>query len=170
VDWQFINSGGTVHSFTNPDAASIGAPGIAYNKSADERSWRAMTSFFAEISLHEAARIGLSCWRTRRLASSDDVRLQLVSTSQVQAVTSARRLTRPGDDRENEHIGRTGLEVANSVGEIRHSPSSAPASITGSQDRELLLAHSPVSNSSDVENRDLGPMVLRSGQMSRLAR
>jgi dienelactone hydrolase len=49
VDWQFINYGGTVHSFTNPDAASIGAPGIAYNKSADERSWQAMTSFFAEI-------------------------------------------------------------------------------------------------------------------------
>ncbi len=49
VDWQFINYGGTVHSFTNPDAAAIGAPGIAYNKSADERSWQAMTSFFAEI-------------------------------------------------------------------------------------------------------------------------
>ena len=49
VDWQVINYGGTVHSFTNPDAASIGAPGIAYNKSADERSWHAMKSFFAEI-------------------------------------------------------------------------------------------------------------------------
>jgi dienelactone hydrolase len=49
VDWQVINYGGTVHSFTNPDAASIGAPGIAYNKSADERSWQAMTSFLTEI-------------------------------------------------------------------------------------------------------------------------
>jgi dienelactone hydrolase len=49
VDWQFINFGGTVHSFTNPDAASIGAPGIAYNKSADDRSWQAMKSFFAEV-------------------------------------------------------------------------------------------------------------------------
>jgi dienelactone hydrolase len=49
VDWQVINYGGTVHSFTNPDAASIGAPGIAYNRLADERSWQAMTSFFAEI-------------------------------------------------------------------------------------------------------------------------
>jgi dienelactone hydrolase len=49
VDWQVINYGGTVHSFTNPDAASIGAAGIAYNKAADDRSWQAMTTFFAEI-------------------------------------------------------------------------------------------------------------------------
>jgi dienelactone hydrolase len=49
VDWQLISYGGTVHSFTNPDAASAGVPGLAYNKSADERSWQAMTSFFAEI-------------------------------------------------------------------------------------------------------------------------
>ncbi len=49
VDWQVISYGGTVHSFTNPDAASAGVPGLAYNKSADERSWQAMTSFFAEI-------------------------------------------------------------------------------------------------------------------------
>lgn len=49
VDWQFVNYGGTVHSFTNPDAASIGAPGIAYNKSTDERSWLAMKNFFAEV-------------------------------------------------------------------------------------------------------------------------
>ena len=49
VDRQVINYGGTVHSFTNPDAGSIGAPGIAYNRLADERSWQAMTSFFAEI-------------------------------------------------------------------------------------------------------------------------
>ena len=49
VDWQFINYGGTVHSFTNPDAAAIGAPGIAYNKAADVRSWRSMAAFFEEI-------------------------------------------------------------------------------------------------------------------------
>jgi dienelactone hydrolase len=49
VDWQVLNFGGTVHSFTNPDAAAIGAPGIAYNKAADVRSWQAMSSFFAEI-------------------------------------------------------------------------------------------------------------------------
>lgn len=49
VDWQLISYGGTVHSFTNPTAASVGNPGIAYNKSADERSWQAMRNFFAEI-------------------------------------------------------------------------------------------------------------------------
>jgi hypothetical protein len=38
----------TVHCFANPDAASFGAPGIAQNKLADERSWQALTSFFAE--------------------------------------------------------------------------------------------------------------------------
>jgi dienelactone hydrolase len=49
VDWQLISYGGTVHSFTNPNAASVGNPGIAYNKSADERSWQAMRDFFNEI-------------------------------------------------------------------------------------------------------------------------
>ena len=49
VDWQLISYGGTVHSFTNPTAASVGNPGIAYNKAADERSWQSMRNFFAEI-------------------------------------------------------------------------------------------------------------------------
>lgn len=49
VDWQVINYGDTISGLTNPDAASIGAPETAYNKSADERSWQAMKSFFAEI-------------------------------------------------------------------------------------------------------------------------
>ena len=49
VDWQLISYGGTVHSFTNPTAAAVGNPGIAYNKSADERSWQAMRNFFSEI-------------------------------------------------------------------------------------------------------------------------
>ncbi len=49
TDWQIISYAGTVHSFTNPEADKIGAPGIAYNKSADERSWKAMTYFFEEI-------------------------------------------------------------------------------------------------------------------------
>jgi dienelactone hydrolase len=49
TDWQIISYAGTVHSFTNPEADKIGAAGIAYNKSADERSWKAMTSFFEEI-------------------------------------------------------------------------------------------------------------------------
>src|SRR5579872_2724102 len=38
ADWQVISYAGTVHSFTNPEADKIGAPGISYNKSADERS------------------------------------------------------------------------------------------------------------------------------------
>lgn len=48
VDWQVISYGGTVHSFTNPEAdGSI--EGICYNKQADERSWQAMQTFFDEI-------------------------------------------------------------------------------------------------------------------------
>jgi dienelactone hydrolase len=49
ADWQVISYAGTVHSFTNPEADKMGAPGIAYNKFADERSWKAMTSLFEEI-------------------------------------------------------------------------------------------------------------------------
>ena len=49
ADWQVISYGGTVHSFTNPAADSVGVPGISYNQSADERSWKAMRTFFAEI-------------------------------------------------------------------------------------------------------------------------
>lgn len=48
VDWQVISYGGTVHSFTNPEAdGSI--EGICYNKQADERSWQAMQAFFDEV-------------------------------------------------------------------------------------------------------------------------
>ncbi len=49
ADWQVILYSGTGHSFTNPDASKAGVPGVAYNKSADERSWSAMRSFFQEI-------------------------------------------------------------------------------------------------------------------------
>ena len=49
ADWQIISYAGTVHSFTNPEADKVGAPGISYNKSADERSWKAMASLFEEI-------------------------------------------------------------------------------------------------------------------------
>ncbi len=49
ADWQLINYGGTVHSFTNPDADSLGNPALKYNKLSDERSWKAMTLFFDEI-------------------------------------------------------------------------------------------------------------------------
>ncbi len=49
ADWQIMSYGGTVHSFTNPDADRVGLPGIAYNTLADERSWKAMVAFFEEI-------------------------------------------------------------------------------------------------------------------------
>jgi len=47
--WQIISYGGARHSFTNPQADSLGVPAIAYNKLADECSWKAMLSFFEEI-------------------------------------------------------------------------------------------------------------------------
>lgn len=46
VDWEINIYGGAVHSFTNPNADKHGIPGIAYNKEADRRSWRAMQLFF----------------------------------------------------------------------------------------------------------------------------
>jgi len=49
ADWQLISYSGTVHSFTNVDAARVGNPGLAYHKLTDERSWKAMRSFFEEI-------------------------------------------------------------------------------------------------------------------------
>ena len=49
ADWQVISYGGTRHSFTNPDAGKYSVPALAYNKLADERSWKAMVSFFEEI-------------------------------------------------------------------------------------------------------------------------
>jgi dienelactone hydrolase len=49
ADWQIISYGGVKHSFTNPEAGRVGNPGIEYNKSADERSWKAMRTFFNEI-------------------------------------------------------------------------------------------------------------------------
>lgn len=50
ADWQVISYGGTVHSFTNPDAGkTVKLDGVAYNKQADRRSWAAMRAFFDEI-------------------------------------------------------------------------------------------------------------------------
>ncbi len=49
ADWQMIYYGGAVHSFTNPAADSKNIKGLAYNQSADERSWRHMQVFFEEI-------------------------------------------------------------------------------------------------------------------------
>ena len=49
ADWQVTTYGGAVHSFTVVEAGSDASKGMAYNKKADERSWRALQDFFAEI-------------------------------------------------------------------------------------------------------------------------
>jgi dienelactone hydrolase len=49
ADWQVISYSGTVHSFTNPNAANAGMDGIAYHEQTDKRSWKAMRDFFDEI-------------------------------------------------------------------------------------------------------------------------
>lgn len=48
VDWQFIYYGNAAHSFTDPAADLRNAPGFAYNKVAEERSWAAMRQLFDE--------------------------------------------------------------------------------------------------------------------------
>ncbi|MEN9576221.1 MAG: hypothetical protein RL514_4076 [Verrucomicrobiota bacterium] len=49
VDWQLVSYGGSVHSFTLWDAGNDNSKGAAYNLKADQRSWEAMKSFFAEL-------------------------------------------------------------------------------------------------------------------------
>jgi len=49
ADWQVVIYSGTKHAFTYPDAASRKIDWIEYKKSSDERSWKAMQSFFDEI-------------------------------------------------------------------------------------------------------------------------
>jgi dienelactone hydrolase len=48
ADWQFVNYGGAKHSFTNPGADKVGLDGLAYNASADQRSWALLLSFLKE--------------------------------------------------------------------------------------------------------------------------
>ena len=48
VDWRLVLFGGAVHSFTNERAGGAGMSGVAYNRLADERSWRAMLDLFDE--------------------------------------------------------------------------------------------------------------------------
>ncbi|HRO67498.1 MAG TPA: dienelactone hydrolase family protein [Pseudobdellovibrionaceae bacterium] len=50
VDYQFIAYSGAVHAFTNPSAGSDLKAGTAYNKRADERSWKAFEQFLAEVA------------------------------------------------------------------------------------------------------------------------
>jgi dienelactone hydrolase len=49
VDWQMIQYGGAVHSFSNPASGNDPGKGVAYNEKADRRSWEAMKQFFNEI-------------------------------------------------------------------------------------------------------------------------
>lgn len=49
ADWRMTLFGGVGHSFTNPGVNALGRPGFAYDKSADERSWRAMLDLFDEV-------------------------------------------------------------------------------------------------------------------------
>lgn len=49
ADWQSFVYGGAQHSFSNPKAGDMGFPGIAYDKKADERSWKALMTFFEEV-------------------------------------------------------------------------------------------------------------------------
>jgi dienelactone hydrolase len=48
VDGQVCVDGGTVHSFTNPDAGKLGNPALADGAAADRCSWAAMVSLFEE--------------------------------------------------------------------------------------------------------------------------
>lgn len=49
ADYQATVYGGVKHAFTNPRAGDRGVPGLAYDRNADERSWKAMHAFFQEI-------------------------------------------------------------------------------------------------------------------------
>ena len=49
VDWELVQYGGAVHSFTDWNAGNDNSKGAAYNEKADKRSWEAMKEFFAEI-------------------------------------------------------------------------------------------------------------------------
>jgi dienelactone hydrolase len=49
ADYQVTLYSGAVHAFTQPEAGDDPSKGIAYNAEADQRSWKAMQAFFAEI-------------------------------------------------------------------------------------------------------------------------
>ncbi len=48
VDWQFVNYGGAMHAYTAWDVATDLQKGVAYDKTADRRSWIAMREFLKE--------------------------------------------------------------------------------------------------------------------------
>jgi dienelactone hydrolase len=49
VDWRMNLYGGAKHSFTRPGADLEGRPGVGYDETSDERSWRAMLDLFDEV-------------------------------------------------------------------------------------------------------------------------
>lgn len=49
ADWSATVYGGAVHSFTVAEAGDDASKGMAYDKTADERSWKALLDFFSEI-------------------------------------------------------------------------------------------------------------------------
>jgi dienelactone hydrolase len=49
VNWELVSYGGAVHSFTNAEAGNDVSTGVAYNRTADRRSWEDMKQFFTEI-------------------------------------------------------------------------------------------------------------------------
>jgi dienelactone hydrolase len=49
ADWELTTYGGAVHSFTVAEAGDDASTGMAYDKEADERSWKALQDFFSEI-------------------------------------------------------------------------------------------------------------------------
>jgi dienelactone hydrolase len=48
ADWQIHAYGGTMHAFTNPEAADPDA-GLLYNPTAAARAWVSLEAFLAEI-------------------------------------------------------------------------------------------------------------------------
>ena len=52
VDVKFVNYAGALHAFTNPEADEFGKRfdlPLAYNKEADEKSWKEMEEFFRQV-------------------------------------------------------------------------------------------------------------------------
>jgi dienelactone hydrolase len=49
ADIQFIEYGGALHAFTNPNADKFHIEGIAYNEKAEKRSFATLRTFLAEI-------------------------------------------------------------------------------------------------------------------------
>ncbi|MCW3071190.1 MAG: dienelactone hydrolase family protein [Bacteroidetes bacterium] len=49
-DWQMVYYANAVHAFTDPAAGNDNSKGAAYNKLADERSWKAMLVFLEEVA------------------------------------------------------------------------------------------------------------------------